>query len=133
MTATKSAKRERTEAALERLRGILKPGDTVYGIVRSVSKSGMSRRIDFYALKDNQHVFLTSSMADLGIGSYSTEAWRRSQGMRVDGCGMDMIFACVYELGRILWPNGDGKYKTRRNGDTGPETDGGYLLHHSQL
>jgi hypothetical protein len=42
--------------------------------------------------------------------------------------GMDMAFATVYAAGRRLYPKGDGKTITNRNGDKNPETDGGYLL-----
>jgi hypothetical protein len=52
----------------------------------------------------------------------------KREGLRVSGCGMDMGFDIVYNLGRFLFPKGDGKTVTGRNGDTKPETDGGYLL-----
>ena len=42
---TKAQMAERDEA-IANLREILKPGDTVYTILRHVSKSGMSRVID---------------------------------------------------------------------------------------
>lgn len=41
----KVSKQEREEAVAQ-LRKMLKPGDTVHTILRHVSKSGMSRRID---------------------------------------------------------------------------------------
>ena len=46
---TTTTTQERTNA-IERLRAILPPGSTVYTILRHVSRSGMSRRIDVYAL-----------------------------------------------------------------------------------
>ena len=46
---------------------------------------------------------------------------------------MDMGFEIVYHLGRVLWPDGDGKFTRNRNGDTGPETDGGYLFNQRWL
>lgn len=126
---TRAEKKEQAQQARERLLSLLTPGDTVYGIVRHVSRSGMSRRIDFYVIKNNEPLFLTGAMAALGIGTFP----RTGQGLRVDGCGMDMVFHCVYNLGRILWPGGDGKTVIGRNRDKKPETDGGYLLRHSQL
>lgn len=48
-----STQAEKDEAA-ERLREILKPGDTVYCILRHVSRSGMQRRISLYTLHDGE-------------------------------------------------------------------------------
>lgn len=129
MSATKQ---ERAEA-LEMIQKFVKPGDTVYTVIRSVSKSGMSRCMDVYAfyLDDKgriQKQYLTGWCVKLGLGSQSLEQWRKGAGMRVNGCGMDMGFHVVYSLGRMLYPKGDGKFKTGRNGDKGVETDGGYLL-----
>lgn len=124
---TKEKKQQAAEA-IETLRKLLKPGDTVHGIIRSVSRSGMSRRIDFYKLVDGDRIYLTGLMVDVGIGHQSYKDWQQSRGMRVDGCGMDMIFACVYQLGCILWPNGcDGG--AHRNS----ATNGGYALRSQQL
>ncbi len=41
--------------------------------------------------------------------------------------------AIYYVLGDKLYPNGDGKTVTGRNGDTKAETDGGYLIKHIWL
>lgn len=124
---------QKRNEALAALREILKPGDKVYTVIRSVSKSGMSRCMDVYAFPKNQKGecekrYLTGFCASLGIGTQSLEMWRRGDGMRVSGCGMDMGFHVVYTLGRMLWPEGNGKFVTGRNGDRGAETDGGYLL-----
>lgn len=53
------------------------------------------------------------------------------QGIKANGCGMDMGFALVYNLGRTLWPNGTGVPHGSRNGESA--TDGGYALKHSWL
>jgi hypothetical protein len=79
----------------------------LYGIVRSVSRSGMSRRIDFYAIdpKDQRPIWLTPVFRDvLGLSQGSGDR----DGLRVDGCGMDMIFDCIYNMGRAI--KGDGYY-----------------------
>lgn len=81
---------------------LLSPNDTIYGIVRSVSKSGMSRRIDFYVIKDNVPLFLTASMVNIGIGSYPNNPRSYMRGLRVNGCGMDMIFSCVNDLSQSI-------------------------------
>ena len=152
--------KDRMNECRERLLSLLNPGDTVYGVVRSVSRSGMSRRIDFYCIEDGELRWLTPFIGDLCGYSHSYER----SGLRVDGCGMDMIFAVVYDLGHKLWPDGFGtpcrsdgcsfRAETQaeaescnadlpngctphvfrgRNGDTsGWDTDGGYALKHGQ-
>jgi len=105
-------------AAIERLKEILSPGDTVYSIIRSVSRSGMSRTIDFYS-KD--HAYLT------GLISNACGYTRDKRGaLKVSGCGMDMAFAVVYDLGKALWPRGTDRPHGTRNGES--DSDGGYAL-----
>lgn len=67
MEKMKVSKKERNEA-LERLRGWVKPGDTVYCVLRSVSRSGMSRVIHFFSIERGEDVrrplnHLTSNIA----------------------------------------------------------------------
>ena len=47
---------EEREQAIEALKKILVQGDTIYGVVRSVAKSGLSRTIDFYVIKYNSQI-----------------------------------------------------------------------------
>lgn len=106
------AQRAEREAAKEDLRAILKPGDTVHGIVRHVARSGMSRDIDFYVMQDNEMRWLSPAIAR-AIG------WKMSKdrGIKVQGCGMDMIFHTVYTLSSVLFPAGFGCIgKKDRNG-----------------
>lgn len=102
MATTTARKSECREALLK----ILKPGDTVYTVIRSVSRSGMSRRLDLYTIQENSPRFLTTLTADLLGLSYGTEAWAKGAGLRVGGCGMDMGFHVVYELSHALFGNG---------------------------
>lgn len=113
--------------SLATLRKWLKPGDTIYTILRHVSSSGMSRRISFVIFKDGKPLQLDYHIEALGLG------YRRSnkEGVSVSGCGMDMGFHVVYNLGRKLWPNGTPKPHGMRNGE--PDSDGGYALKHSWL
>jgi hypothetical protein len=108
MARTKAQRAEAEEAA-ERLRGWLKPGDTVYCILRHCSRSGMQRVI---SLKQ----FTTDPERGISDGDLSWNA-ARALGMRYDrqregivigGVGMDMGFALVYDLAFTLWPNGFG-------------------------
>ena len=86
--------------ALDIVKGLDK-GDTIYGIVKSVSASGMSRRIKFYTIKDNRPVFLTWS-----IGQLLGYKMKEDGTIRVDGVGMDMIFKVVYDLGYVVHNDG---------------------------
>ena len=130
----KYSKKEVSES-MEYLHKFLKPGSTVYTVLRHVSRSGMSRRIDLYAMvcdeKGGSHMAYLSHAAAVVMGDS-----RPNDGIRVGGCGMDMGFHLVYNLGHTLYPNGfklaKGQYG--RNGDTsGHDTDGGYALKHSWL
>lgn len=123
MKTTKEQKEEARKILLEQI-GI-KPGDIIYSIVRKVASSGMSRQIDFYYIrkKSGRPHWISPRISQ--ILGYSVTA---GGALKVRGCGMDMCFKVVYDLASQLWPGGDGKYKTGRNGMTGAETDGGYLL-----
>lgn len=109
----KSERETAKQEAIEHLRQILKPGDRVFGIVRTVSRSGMSRTIDFFAFGPRvtgrgvangcDRIYLSGYIAD--ACDYSRT---RDGALRVGGCGMDMIFHTVYNLGRVLFPKGFG-------------------------
>ena len=106
------------------LRSILKPGDTVHTILRHVSRSGMMREISVIG-PNNEDI----TWDVMHVGGY-----RRSDktgGLRVSGCGMDMGFHVVYNLGSVLWPNGTPEPHGTRNGV--PDSDGGYALRHRWL
>ena len=55
----------------------------------------------------------------------------KTGGLRVSGCGMDMGFHVVYNLGYALWPDGTPEPHGTRNG--APDSDGGYALKHRWL
>jgi hypothetical protein len=99
----KYSKQEQQEAR-ERLLQWLKPGDTVYTILRHRSASGMSRRISPILLPTEPggyaHHLDRSVAILLGIKGDNGE------GCTMGGCGMDMGFALVYDLSQALWPDG---------------------------
>lgn len=119
-------KKEREEG-LARLREMLNPGDEIKCILRSVSRSGMSRVISFYVVKDGDLCGLDYAIA-------STLGYPLAKdGVKVGGCGMDMGFAVVYNVGRVTFPKGCAlKYSPRasqeRRAGAKRETDGGYAL-----
>ena len=109
------------------LRKLLKPGSIVYTILRSVSASGISRRISVCAVIDGEIRNLDWLAADATGWNVSA----KGEGLSVTGCGMDMGFHVVYELGAAMWPDGTPEAHGHRNGQ--PDTSGGYALRHSWL
>lgn len=110
------------EEAIKELKTLIKPLDSVYTTVTKVSRSGMSRRIRVFIMKKNEPMEITHLVAP------ALELKRNEYGLNVSGCGMDMGFWVVYNLGSRMYPKGDGKTITGRNGSTEPDNDGGYLL-----
>lgn len=111
-----------------RLRGLrIKPGETIYTVLRHVSASGMSRAIDVVIMRQNKPMRISHLVA--AIGHYSLDP--RHEGLKVGGAGMDMGFHVVYGLGAMLWPKGTRKPHGTRNGE--PDRDGGYALKHQWL
>ena len=112
----KKSEQQKNEA-IEELRAMLKPGDEVITILRHVSKSGMSRDISLFIIHNGQMRAITWNAAK-ALG-YPLKDACGSHAIRVGGCGMDMGFHLVYNLGRVLFPDRD---------DSGWDTDGGYAL-----
>lgn len=124
---SKAEKKELQEQAMKFLKKVMKPGKTVYTIVRSVSSSGMSRKIT--CLIANKGELLNIDWYVANALDYRRD--KNNGAVIIGGCGMDMGFAIVYSLGRKLYPNGfklaKGQYG--RNGDkSGFDKDGGYSL-----
>jgi hypothetical protein len=125
--------------AIERLRGMLKPGDTVYTILRHVSRSGMSRSISVVVVQDGVPFDVSWAVAKAGLGRFD----RDRDGVKVTGCGMDMGFHLVYNLAWTLYPDGFGcvgehcPSNDHSNGDRDrtphKHSDGGYALVHRWL
>lgn len=98
---------EQDEARRELLH-LLKHGGTVYCILRSVARSGLSRRIDFFCVWEGEIRLITWHMQVLA-GQRNT-----GKGMQVIGCGLDLGAMAVNDLSRMLWPNAErGTLKTR--------------------
>jgi hypothetical protein len=116
---TKAQQAERAEY-LDKLRAILRPGDKVYCVLANVSRSGMSREIKLYHINGEAHWLSGYAGKALGL------RLGKHDGVIMGGCGMDMGFAVVYELGQALWPNGTDAPHGTRNGQ--PDSAGGYAL-----
>lgn len=89
--------------ALDKLKALL-PSDTViYNVVRHVSKSGMSRRISFFIIEDGCRIRnIDHLLVMAGFGK------RRGneEGLYIQGTGMDMAFATVYNISMELFNHG---------------------------
>lgn len=110
----------------------LKPGDTIYSTVTHVARSGMSRSIRFFVMLDNRPHEITWAIAR--AAGYSMDD--KNGGLKTSGCGMDMCFNTVYNLGRILNPKGFDLAPNQhgRNSDlTGHDNDGGYAYRSESL
>lgn len=80
----------------------LVPGTKVYTTVRHVSRSGMTRDIDCYAMIDGEPRWIS------GLVARATGHTLHGDAVRVGGCGMDMGFHLVYVLSSTLFPDGFG-------------------------
>lgn len=94
----KQQKEHDRQEAIAYLRKILKPGDTVGCILKHVSASGMYRRITLVVCRGGE------------VANISAWAARAMDDKLCDdgsigtiGCGMDMGFNLVYNLGRTLF------------------------------
>lgn len=99
-----STKTEQAEA-INQLREILNPGDTVHTVLRHVSSSGMTRHISVVIVRDGEPVDISWSVAR-AMGWTLAETRSTNRGVKVGGCGMDMGFHLVYSLSRTLYPEG---------------------------
>ncbi len=97
---TKVQKAEQDEAR-DLLRAEVLPGDVLHTVVRSVARSGMSRTLDVYSVRDGELRNL-SRLVGLALDYRRND----SGALKVSGCGMDMGFAVVYEVGAVLFADG---------------------------
>jgi hypothetical protein len=114
---TKAQKAERAEA-IARMHEWVKPGDTVYTILRHVSRSGMQREIGVVLMLpddrkrdlDARHGGMTpvDLHPNYPVAKVIGARVGKRDGVIMDGCGMDMGFALVYELSARLYPDGYG-------------------------
>lgn len=99
--------KEEKQEAITYLRSILKPGDTVTTTVLHVSRSGMMRTIMCQAIETDRggkpRIVDISWAVARAIGA----AFDRNRGgVKMGGCGMNMCFETVYDLGYALFPDG---------------------------
>lgn len=130
---SKANKTEKDEA-IARLREWIKPGDTVYTVLRNVSRSGMQREIGIVLIGKEGCMLHPNHAVSKALGY----RLGKRDGVIVGGCGMDMGFEVVYNLGRVLFPDGFVPAECNgraRNGSDPKErdNDGGYALRHEWI
>lgn len=127
-------RKQEQEEAVKNLKGFLKPGDEIHTVLRHVSRSGMYRVIDVYFFLAEKNRNKDREINGIQVRQsegkekliYNKRAYvaiplriswdvsracgfkydRRHEGVGVGGCGMDMGFHVVYELGHYLFGNG---------------------------
>lgn len=106
-TESKAAQARRSKAeAADMLRRYLQAGSVVYATVRTVSRSGLSRRIDLYTIAGPVGDFHYGKPFLARLSGFAARALGLpcdDNGVRVDGCGMDMRFHLVDLLSRTLF------------------------------
>lgn len=95
--------------AIEKLKSMLPVGTEVYTIVRHVSESGMSRRISAFIVEDGKIRDIDFMLIKAGIAKRRGD----KEGLFIQGCGMDMCFALVYDTARTI--HNDGYALTKRD------------------
>lgn len=124
ITSRAEGKRRYRDQVRAMLLESIRPGQDVYCVLRHVSRSGMYRVISLLVtLPDGSLWDISQAAISLGVGE---QPRGRAQGIGVGGCGMDMGFHLVYQLGYALWPDGTPESHGVRNGK--PDRDGGYAL-----
>jgi hypothetical protein len=95
-------KEQEKQDAVEELRALLKPGDTLHTVLRYKSSSGMSRGIDVYLLHEQKGDWLSYLVAKATGFRFND----KNECLSISGCGMDMGFHVVNTLSAVLFPDG---------------------------
>lgn len=123
------------DEAKQHLATILPPGARIYTVLRHVSRSGMMRHVDAYAMVDNRPEYLNGYIAAL------TGIRRTKEGyLKMGGCGYDVGHEVAYVTSSCLYREGFSCI-----GDRCPSNDhsnrvktdyhkgGGYALRHEWM
>lgn len=98
-----TTKQQERAEAIEFLSKHCKPGTRVYTSVTHVARSGMSRSIKVFVVDRTKEIMDISGWVGRAIDEPRDH---KNGGVKVSGCGMDMGFHIVYNLGRVLFPDG---------------------------
>lgn len=86
--------------------GLLKKikGKRIVCKIESVSRSGMTRKMAFYAVINNELVHITHIIS--GVAGYKLD---KNHNIVVGGCGMDMVFSVLSNFNYAMAPLVTGK------------------------
>lgn len=104
----KQAEEQERQEDLAKLREWLKPGDTLYTIVRHRAASGMSRHIGLVIIGDGKlrsPILHPNVLVGRVLGLRMN---KNGDALVVGGCGMDMGFHVVSNLSARMFPEGFG-------------------------
>ena len=101
MSSRKFNVTEQSEAVAN-LKALLKPGSQVQVIQRHVSASGMQRRLSLLFVNSKGVIRDITRDAAAAMGDRLQDDYT----IKVDGCGMNMHFATVYNLASVLYRDG---------------------------
>lgn len=90
-------------------------------VLKHCSQSGMRREIMLLFATSDGIVNLNQAACAL-----MQDKCGKHDGIIINGCGMDMGFSLVYNMGRTLYGNDCGHVHGTRNSE--PDKDGGYAL-----
>ena len=133
-------KRTEKAEAIARLREWIRPGDTLYTVMRHRAASGMSRSIDVYGFTPRagtegqrnarlDRSWYSYNITKAGVGTFD----EKHEAIRVGGAGMDMGFHIVYELGCVLFPDGFGCVGEGCRSNDHSNGDRDYTPHHEPV
>ena len=109
LTARQATERD---DAIAQLRQAFPVGSTVSTVVRHVSQSGMQRAIVVLAIDTDSGEIVNVSWQVARALGWSLHS--KYDGVKVNGCGMDMAFHLVYTLSSVLH-DGNGYALNVRN------------------
>ena len=90
---------ERENAIEDLKKEFLKPDDVVYTVLRHVDDDGMIRHLSAFVIKNNEPLNITWKVAKAIKASYD----QKHQSLIAEGCGLDVGFDVVYNLGLALF------------------------------
>lgn len=94
---TTQKQKEQLEA-INSLKEIIKPGMTVFTVLKHVSRSGMMRHVAPYVIINNEPHWIGYRVAKALDWPLADD-----DGVKIGGCGMDVGFELVYNLSRVLF------------------------------
>ena len=125
-----------TKENIKELKKLIGHKHRVYTKLDHVSSSGMTRHISCYVVHKGELRNVTHLVG--WITDYKRN--KKTDGLVIGGCGMDMGFHLIYTLSRIMYPKGfKSSERNRFNGmkpkdkDYEWDNDGGYRIKHEWM